>query len=516
MAGVAAAADQAAEALFEFDDCLGQRVLKERFAAASLDGFHPSLLQRMVGDGEWQLGDDDVLQSVAGNVDSLPEAVGSEQHRSRVVAEAVEQHRALQAGSLAEQRVVLSGEPRRQAIRAGLQQLVAGEEHEGSAGSRIDVLFDLLAEFGLERGGVLVGVGHAAVQDQFRLPPVVERAAEFLLQRLRQSDAGLGVVEVLAAGRKSRAGEDHGRDFRKQLVAEHWADVDRATDQLRAFEFAAGPFGPIDRAFDLLPNPALQTDAELRAACRGGGVFELVALFRKSGTVVVELLGELEQFRRDIVFDCRRRAEPAVAAAEFRLEKLQLREEFRRLVPRFVDGHLGLQQHSRREQPLHLAIVPELVELVVDLPAADREPQVIAGHRFDSVGFVEHSDVVIGQDAPSLATHGEVGEEQRVIHDQDVGVPDSAASLEIVALLERRTFFAQAVVAVADDFVPDGAERLERQVLQAAFGRLRCPLGKLAKLLGLLRIAEQDRSPFEGELHPPQADVVRAAFDQHG
>ena len=146
LAGVGAAADQATEALLQFDDRFGERVFKERFASARFDRFHASFLQRLVGDGERQLGDDHVLQSVAGDIDSLPEAVGSKQDSARIGAKTVEQHRALQAGSLAKQRVVLRGKPRRQPVCTGLQQLVTGEEHEGSTGSGGDVVFDLLAE----------------------------------------------------------------------------------------------------------------------------------------------------------------------------------------------------------------------------------------------------------------------------------------------------------------------------------------------------------------------------------
>lgn len=206
--------------------------------------------------------------------------------------------------------------------------------------------------------------------------------------------------------------------------------------------------------------------------------------------------------------------QPAVAAAELRLEVLQFREEVVDFVSCFVDGHLRLQQSSRCEQPLHRAIVPQLVELVVDLSAAERQPHVVAGDGLDRVGLVEDRDVVVGQDAASLATHSEVGKEQRVIDDENVRVPDTSSSFEIVTVVERRTFFAQAVVAVTDDFIPDRAERSKRQVLQTPLGRLRCPISELVELLGFLRIAEQRSRAFEGQLHSPQADVIRAAFDQ--
>lgn len=41
------------------------------------------------------------------------------------------------------------------------------------------------------------------------------------------------------------------------------------------------------------------------------------------------------------------------------------------------------------------------------------------------------------------------------------------------------------------------------------------PTRQVVQLLGLLRITEQDRSPLEGQFHPPQANVIRPAFDQY-
>lgn len=92
------------------------------------------------------------------------------------------------------------------------------------------MLFDLLAEFGFELSRQVIWIGHAAVQDQFGLSPEVEGAAELFLQRLRQADPGLRVIEVFAAGREGRAGQDHGRDLREQFVAEDGADIDWTAD----------------------------------------------------------------------------------------------------------------------------------------------------------------------------------------------------------------------------------------------------------------------------------------------
>ena len=79
---------------------------------------------------------------------------------------------------------------------------------------------------------------------------------------------------------------------------------------------------------------------------------------------------------------------------------------------------------------------------------------MIAGDRFDRVGFVEDHDVVVGQDAHAGPPQREVAEEQRVVHDQDLRVLHPAAVLVVEAFAVRRAAAAHAVGAVAGDFVP--------------------------------------------------------------
>ena len=91
---------------------------------------------------------------------------------------------------------------------------------------------------------------------------------------------------------------------------------------------------------------------------------------------------------------------------------------------------------------------------VLDLAAGDVDAQVVAGDRFDRVGFVEDHDVVVGQDADAGPPQGEVAEEQRVIDDEDLRVLHAAAVLVVEALVVRRAAAAHAVAAVAGHFVP--------------------------------------------------------------
>jgi len=79
---IGTSANEAAEALFEFDDGFWELVVAERVAAFFADCVEASFEEGVVGDGERQLGDDHGLQRVARHVDALPETVGAEQHGS--------------------------------------------------------------------------------------------------------------------------------------------------------------------------------------------------------------------------------------------------------------------------------------------------------------------------------------------------------------------------------------------------------------------------------------------------
>ena len=137
------------------------------------------------------------------------------------------------------------------------------------------------------------------------------------------------------------------------------------------------------------------------------------------------------------------------------------------------------------------AVVVELVEHVLDLAAGDVDAQVVAGDGFDRVRFVEDHDVVVGQDAHAGPPQRDVAEQQRVIHDEDLRVLHAAAVLVVEALVVRRAAAAHAVAAVAGDFVPHLAERLERQIAERAVGGRLAPLANLAELLELLVVVEQ-------------------------
>lgn len=86
-AGVVAVSNQSSEALFELNNGFRGLVVAEGIAAAAADEFESSFEEWVIGDAEGEFGDDDILKCITGNVDTLPEAVGTEEHGADIGAE---------------------------------------------------------------------------------------------------------------------------------------------------------------------------------------------------------------------------------------------------------------------------------------------------------------------------------------------------------------------------------------------------------------------------------------------
>ena len=76
-AGVGLGADEATDALAEFEDGLGQGKFAEGIAAACLNGLNARFDERMIRHGKGEAGDDDVAQRFAGDIHALPKTVSA-------------------------------------------------------------------------------------------------------------------------------------------------------------------------------------------------------------------------------------------------------------------------------------------------------------------------------------------------------------------------------------------------------------------------------------------------------
>ena len=143
------------------------------------------------------------------------------------------------------------------------------------------------------------------------------------------------------------------------------------------------------------------------------------------------------------------------------------------------------------------------------------KPQVVAGDGLQVVGFVEDDHVVLGQDAGLLPPQGQVGEEQGMVDDEDLGMVSPPPGLVVEAILIARAGPAHAVAVVAGHLVPDGRMGAKIEVRQRAVAAFLRPGGQLPKLGEVLIFAEEARSAGQGPVQPPQADVVAPPFHQH-
>ena len=161
-------ADEAAEALFERDDGVGDLVVEEGLAAEGFDGVHAGLDDGVGGDGEGEAVDDDAGELLALDVDSLPEGGGAEEDGVGGVAELLQQDVA-RGGAVEEERV---GELGEEALVDVAHLRVAGEEAEGAALGDLEDAADALGGFVGEVG--LARVGHVGREIEEGLLFVVE------------------------------------------------------------------------------------------------------------------------------------------------------------------------------------------------------------------------------------------------------------------------------------------------------------------------------------------------------
>ena len=109
--------------------------------------------------------------------------------------------------------------------------------------------------------------------------------------------------------------------------------------------------------------------------------------------------------------------------------------------------------------------------------------------------------------------HRQVGREQVMIDDDDIGLRRTPTGLEHEAAIEVRATEAGAEVGLRGDFVPHLARRLDGQVGERAVARMRRPRGDVQQLLELLPF--QERVLVGGRRVEPQAaEIIPPSLQQ--
>ena len=97
-------------------------------------------------------------------------------------------------------------------------------------------------------------------------------------------------------------------------------------------------------------------------------------------------------------------------------------------------------------------IARQLFEAVARKLAAE----IIAGHVFDFVRFVENDGGIFGQDrAEIVLANGEIGEEEMMVHDDQVGFVRALVHRRDEAALKFRALLPAAQVAARVDAIPE-------------------------------------------------------------
>ncbi len=102
------------------------------------------------------------------------------------------------------------------------------------------------------------------------------------------------------------------------------------------------------------------------------------------------------------------------------------------------------------------------------------QAEVLGGDILQRVRLIKDRHLIIGQDIAAQPPDSQVGEEQRVIDDEDVSAVHALARLEVEALLVVLALATQAVAAIALHQFPDDGQRLHGEIALAA---VLCPSG---------------------------------------
>ena len=376
-----------------------------------------------------------------------------------------------------------------------------------------DVLFDVIADGGFVFGR-LAGIGHILRQNQLCLLAIVERAAELFLAAPGHAESALQVIKVLLTDGQRGTRQDDCVRLIEKLVAEQRSHFDRTRDKFRCRSATVHRLNPVDAVLFALMEPGFCRGRKDLASLGGGLQFDFLFFFVEVLCAVCDVTAEFVQFLRQRISHVDRLLDPPVGRSPvFPPEPERAEEVFRRRSNPH-DFFLTLRQTMCDQNSLVGAIVVEPVEKVIDLPAGERNPKVITGDSLNGVCLVENHHVVVRQDRRPLASQCEVRKEQRMVHDQDVGIPDTTPGPEIKTLLVKIAVLAQAVSVLALNLVPDRAVGPKIKIRSRAVTAVLRPVDDRLELSQIFRSRiQRARSIIRAE-HPPQADVVGAAFDE--
>ena len=304
------------------------------------------------------------------------------------------------------------------------------------------------AALGAKRG--VAHVGHALRKIQQRLLLVIKFGRELAFFGVVHADALADELEAASDG-ECGGSENDGVEGFEEALAEDLAHVDRSGRKEDAFVSALEPvdvifFVGLEEEGELLANfEAAARDAQQFFGLVGeGGEFRLQAFERVQESVVgfAILLEEGFAFVAG-------KGEAAIVRGESVKEGAAL----------FADALGSAQQAGSAlvRQAHHLiGVARQFLEAEI----GDLLAKVIAGDIFHFVGFVEDHGGILGKDAAEIVVlQGEIGEEEVVIDDDEIGVLGALLHGGEKTLIKLGAFLAGAGVAAGVDARPQVRSR---------------------------------------------------------
>ena len=284
--------------------------------------------------------------------------------------------------------------------------------------------------------------------------------------------------------------------------------------------FAAGAFGPVDVFFGFLVDPGFDAGGDgdefsAEVVDFAFGVFVFGSVARAFGD-----FGDAEEFLGKGVGD-----EVGFADPEFAGVGGEFAAVFGRAEEAIHGGHGGEDEFDafalaeQGEEAFASFRIVETAEFEADVGLADVNAEGFGGDVFDGVGFVEDDEVTREEEVAvfgeGFLVRGEEGEEERVVHDHDIGFGDLAAGGLIPAVGAGAAFARGAGVGLAADHGPDAGGGGEGEVAEGAVASGLGPLEEFGEFGGF-EGGEEVAGFSEGAFEAGGAEVVGAAFEEDG
>jgi len=141
---------------------------------------------------------------------------------------------------------------------------------------------------------------------------------------------------------------------------------------------------------------------------------------------------------------------------------------------------------------------------------------VVGGDVFDIVCFVENDVLIGGEESDVLCSQREVGEEDGVIADEEVGGLHASAGHLVEAFFVIDTSFSHAIVGIGAHAIPDIGSGDLGEGGEGAFGCFVGPVFDGVERLSLGCVGEEGGLSFACELEASEGEVVGATFDEDG